>query len=128
MAEDPTDIAGQAGDGNIASFASRSAKPSNGHAKAKPINATIDQATAKVRDAIGQAADQAAAAVSKLGVQAKDAYGRAADGAQTVAKTVDPFVHERPYASAGVALGVGVILGLLLAGRGTKVIFVKGVG
>jgi ElaB/YqjD/DUF883 family membrane-anchored ribosome-binding protein len=78
----------------------------------------------KVQDAVGQTADQATETLSKLGDQTKEAYSRASQSAQKVADAVDPFVQERPYAAVAVAAGIGLILGLLLAGRGPRVIYV----
>ena len=75
----------------------------------------------QVQAAVAQAADQAKAAASKVG----DAYGRATGAAQDVADTVDPFVRERPYAALAIAAASGLLLGLLFAGRGPKVIYVK---
>ena len=90
----------------------------------------------KVQDAIAQVADAATAAVNRLSEQAtatvkrvseqaRDAYGKASEQAQKVTDTVDPFVKDQPYAALGVAAGVGLVLGLLAAGRGPRVIYVR---
>jgi len=79
-----------------------------------------------VQDALAQAADQTRVAVSRIGDQAKDSYGMALERARTVAETVDPFVQKSPYAALAMAAGIGLVVGLLMAGRGPKVIYVKG--
>jgi ElaB/YqjD/DUF883 family membrane-anchored ribosome-binding protein len=38
---------------------------------------------------------------------------------------VDPFVRELAHAASGFGTAVGLLAGLLLAGRGPKVIYVK---
>ena len=91
----------------------------------------------KVQDAIGEIAEaataavnrlseQATAAVNRISEQARETYGKASEQAQKVADTVDPFVKDQPYAALGVAAGVGLLLGLLAAGRGPRVIYVRG--
>jgi ElaB/YqjD/DUF883 family membrane-anchored ribosome-binding protein len=122
MSDDNTLGPPEIGRGSIESFASR--KVARGKAAA---DARIEQTAGKIQGAIGQAASKATAAVSRVSGQAKEAYGRASVGAQKVADTVEPFVQERPYAALGIALGAGVVLGLLLAGRGPKVIYVRNV-
>jgi ElaB/YqjD/DUF883 family membrane-anchored ribosome-binding protein len=94
------------------------------------------ESAGKVQDAIGQAADsataavnrlseQAAAAVNTLSEHARDAYSKASGRAQKMADTVDPFVKDQPYTALGVAAGIGLVLGLLAAGRGPRVIYVR---
>ena len=77
------------------------------------------------QEAVSQVAEGAKAAVSKASEQARDLYGRAQDKVQGVTDTVDPFVRERPYASLGIAAAAGLVVGLLLAGRGPSVVYVK---
>ncbi len=76
-------------------------------------------------DKLVDLADRASAVVSKAGDRAQDAYSRAAARAQDVADTIDPFVQERPYAALVIAAGIGVLVGLLMAWRGPKTIYVK---
>jgi ElaB/YqjD/DUF883 family membrane-anchored ribosome-binding protein len=47
----------------------------------------------------------------------KEIYGRARDKAVEGAKVADQAVHEHPYESIGIALGVGALIGYLLARR-----------
>ena len=96
----------------------------------------LQEGAGKVQDAIAQVAEAATAAVNRLSEQAtaavnslsehaRDAYGKASERAQKVADTVDPLVKDQPYAALGVAAGLGLVLGLLAAGRGPKVIYVR---
>jgi ElaB/YqjD/DUF883 family membrane-anchored ribosome-binding protein len=98
----------------------------------------IQDSAGKAQDAITQIADAATAAVERLSEQAtatvkrvseqaRDAYGKASEQAQKVTDTVDPFVKDQPYAALGVAAGIGLVLGLLAAGRGgPRVVYVRG--
>ena len=92
----------------------------------------IRQVEGKTQDALGSAegvlskvADQAKGAASMVSEKATDAYGRAADRVQSVRDQVDPFVAEKPYAALGIAAAVGLLTGLLFAGRGPKVVYVR---
>ncbi|WP_176695939.1 DUF883 family protein [Phenylobacterium immobile] len=91
-----------------------------------------DQAARKVREIgakVQKTADKAASQLSDRVSQATErtveAYDVAAKKAKQVAETVDPFVRERPYAAIGAVLGVGVVIGMLLAARSPKVIYIK---
>ena len=90
------------------------------------VGSAIDDTSNKVQTLIGKAADQASASVGKLSDQAKNVYGRAAQTTQKAKDVVDPFVQERPYVALGLAAGAGLLLGLLLSGRGSRVIYVRG--
>jgi ElaB/YqjD/DUF883 family membrane-anchored ribosome-binding protein len=86
----------------------------------------IDKSAAAAVEKVSDLADRASTLVAEVGVRAQDAYSRAADRAQDAADIIDPFVQERPYAALAIAAGIGVVAGLLLAGRGPKVIYVDG--
>ena len=47
----------------------------------------------------------------------KEFYGRVRDKTVEKAKAVDETVHEHPFQAMGIALGVGAIIGYLLARR-----------
>ena len=82
-------------------------------------------AGAAAQDRLEQAADSVTDAAAKAQAKAKDLYNQASVRVRDVAGKVDPVVKEKPYASLGVALGLGVVAGLLMAGRGPKVIEVR---
>src|ERR1700756_5107887 len=75
-----------------------------------------------VNEAITKAADSVAVAAAKVGDQAKDVYGATSEHVQKAADAVDPFVKEKPYAALAIAGVAGLVLGLLFAGRGPRVI------
>ena len=92
---------------------------------AKQLKGRAERTIGKLKDSASDAGQQVSAAAARLKVQAKDTYSRAADRAGRVKAQVDPFVHERPYAAIGFGMAVGLLAGLLLAGRGPKIIYVK---
>ena len=74
-------------------------------------------ATADVAgDKVGEARKRLAAALER----GKEIYGRVREKAVEGAKAADEAVHEHPYQAIGIALGVGVILGYLIARRGSR--------
>ncbi len=74
--------------------------------------ATADVAGEKV----GEARKRLAAALDR----GKEIYGRVREKAVEGAKAADEAVHEHPYQAIGIALGVGAILGYLVARRGSR--------
>ena len=102
---------------------------------AERASGTIQSASDRVQDAIDEGAgtaaekvsdlaDRASALVSRVGERAQDAYSRTAERAQEAVDIIDPFVQERPYAALAIAAGIGVVVGLLMVGRGPKIIYV----
>ena len=73
------------------------------------MTATADVAGEKV----GEARKRLAAALEK----GKEIYGRVKDKAVEGAKATDKAVHEHPYQAIGIALGVGALVGYLIARR-----------
>ena len=87
---------------------------------------TIQDAADKATETVLDAADKATAFVASAGARTQDAYSRAAERAQDVADTIDPFVQQRPYLAVAIAAGIGLVVGLLLAGNGPKIVYVDG--
>jgi len=73
------------------------------------MTSTADVAGEKV----GEARKRLAAALEA----GKEIVGRARDKAVEGAKATDQAVHEHPYEVIGIALGVGALLGYLVARR-----------
>ena len=71
--------------------------------------ATADVAGEKV----GEARKRLAAALDR----GKEIYGRVREKAVEGAKAADEAVHEHPYQAIAIALGVGAILGYIVARR-----------
>lgn len=73
------------------------------------LSATADVAGEKV----GEARKRLAAAVER----GREVYGRVRDQAIEGAKATDEVVREHPYQAIGIGVGIGAILGYLLASR-----------
>ncbi len=97
---------------------SASAKTSEAAAKVREIGAKVQ---AKAEKAASRLSDQLNTATERT----VEAYDQASRKARQVAETVDPFVREKPYAAIGAVLAAGVIIGMLLAARSPKVIYIK---
>lgn len=76
------------------------------------IEATADVAG----DKVANARKRLAAALEN----SKEIYGRVRARAIEGAKATDRAVHEHPYQAVGVALGVGILLGLLIGRRSSR--------
>ena len=76
------------------------------------MTATADVAGEKV----GEARKRLAAALER----GKEIYGRVREKAVDGAKAADVAVHEHPYQAIGIAVGVGALLGYLIARRGSR--------
>ena len=84
---------------------------------ARRVEGHVQETAGSVQDALGDVADEARAAFAK----ASDAYGRVSSAARDIAQKVE----EQPFAAVGVAAAIGLLVGLLIAGRGPKVVYVK---
>ncbi len=76
------------------------------------LTATADVAGERV----GEARRRLAAALES----GKEVYGRVREKAVEGAKATDRAVHEHPYQAIGIALGVGALVGFLVARRFTR--------
>jgi ElaB/YqjD/DUF883 family membrane-anchored ribosome-binding protein len=74
---------------------------------------------------IAEAANQVSEAASHASAQAKNLYGEVSGRARKIAETVDPYVKDKPYATMGMVAVAGLLFGLIVAGRGPKVIYVE---
>jgi uncharacterized protein YjbJ (UPF0337 family) len=83
------------------------------------IEGTMKNASGKVEEGVGRLTGDArtrAEGVAKQAVgTAQDLYGQTADAARETASTFDKWlrnaIETQPYTSAGVALGIGWLLG-----------------
>lgn len=73
------------------------------------LSATADIAGEKV----GEARERLAAALEN----GKEIYGRVREKAVAGAKVADKTVRDNPYQAIGIALGVGALIGYLVARR-----------
>ena len=66
----------------------------------------------------GELSERAKQAKARLAVtleSAKETCSNLQERAKVTAKAADEMVHEHPYKSMGVALGVGIVVGVLIA-------------
>ena len=92
---------------------------------ARQVKGEARRFAGKVQERIDKAADQLSGTIAKAGERTRSAYDITARRAQEVAEKVRPVATERPYAVAGAALVVGLLLGMLLNAGGPKIIYVK---
>ena len=76
------------------------------------MNATADVAGEKV----GEARKRLAAALEN----GKEIYGRVREKAVESAKAADEVVHAHPYQAIAIGVGVGALVGYLIARRGSR--------
>jgi ElaB/YqjD/DUF883 family membrane-anchored ribosome-binding protein len=92
---------------------------------ARKVSDTALSTGATAQRKIGEAAGYVSKAASRASAQAKELYGEVAGRARRVAQTVDPYVKGKPYATMSLAVVTGLLFGLIMAGRGPKVIYVE---
>ena len=73
----------------------------------------LNEAAGALQDTYGQVKDQAADVLDQAKDQAQDTYDQ-----------VESFIREQPFAAAAVAVGVGLVLGMMLRG-GRKTVYVR---
>lgn len=89
------------------------------------VEGNVQEMIGQVQDAIADAADTISATAVKVGDRARETYANVTVQVQRAADQVDPFVKQKPYAALGLAALGGVLFGLLFAGRGPKIIYVR---
>ena len=81
-----------------------------------------------VQDAVGgltgDGRTQAEGKLNQMAGSVQDAVGQARGRAQDLYEEVDSFTKEQPLLALGVALGVGLVLGMTLLG-GRKTVYVR---
>jgi ElaB/YqjD/DUF883 family membrane-anchored ribosome-binding protein len=88
------------------------------------LDGRLDEALSEARERIADAAETMRIALGHATSRANAAYTGARDRARAVADTVDPFVHDRPYAALALAVVAGFIIGALCYG-GQRTVYVK---
>lgn len=81
--------------------------------KTSDVNEIVDQLRSGAHSAVDKAANvtvQAAEALSQKGEQLRNAEQRCMEQCRN-------YIHERPFASLGLAIGAGFLLSRLLNGR-----------
>jgi ElaB/YqjD/DUF883 family membrane-anchored ribosome-binding protein len=72
---------------------------------------------AATADVAGEKVSEARKRLAAALESGKEVYGRVRDKAVEGAKATDQAVHEHPYEAIGIALGVGALIGYLVARR-----------
>ena len=72
---------------------------------------------AATADVAGEQVSEARKRLAAALEDGKEIYGRARDKAVEGAKAADQAVHDHPYEAIGIALGVGLLIGFLVAPR-----------
>jgi ElaB/YqjD/DUF883 family membrane-anchored ribosome-binding protein len=75
---------------------------------------------AATADVAGEKVSEARKRLAAALESGKELYGRVRDKTVEKAKEVDETVHEHPYQAMGIALGIGVIVGYLIARRHSR--------
>jgi ElaB/YqjD/DUF883 family membrane-anchored ribosome-binding protein len=91
---------------------------------AQDMKAVISDAEELLRATATQAGDQIAAARERIQdslyrakVKLAELEGVVLDSTREVARATDDYVHDHPWRAVGIAAGVGLIVGLLIARR-----------
>jgi ElaB/YqjD/DUF883 family membrane-anchored ribosome-binding protein len=85
----------------------------------------VNEAAGGVQQAYGKVKDKADAALHQAKDKADAALHQAKDKAQDIVSEVETYTREKPLTALGIGLGVGVVLGVLLAGGG-RTVYVRG--
>ena len=72
---------------------------------------------AATADVAGEKVSEARKRLAAALERGKEIYGRVKEKAVEGAKATDEAVHEHPYEAIGIALGVGALIGYLVARR-----------
>ncbi len=91
----------------------------------RQMEGQVQEIIGQVQDAIADAADTVSSTAAKVGERARETYADVTIRVQKVADHVDPFVKQQPYVALAVAALGGLMVGLLYAGRGPKIVYVK---
>jgi ElaB/YqjD/DUF883 family membrane-anchored ribosome-binding protein len=79
------------------------------------LKGKLNKVVGRAQDAYGQAADQARQLSGQAADQARQLSGQAAEQARQLGGQANDWVSENPWPAVGVAVLVGLVLGLLVA-------------
>lgn len=86
---------------------------------------SLKAAAAEARAAAGSLKEAAVAALDDARERARAATDEAKSQAQQRYGDLEAWVHQNPVRALGVAAGLGVVMGLLLRGRATRVVYAR---
>jgi ElaB/YqjD/DUF883 family membrane-anchored ribosome-binding protein len=75
---------------------------------------------AATADVAGEKVSEARKRLAAALESSREVYGRVRDKAAEGAKVADQALHDHPYQAIGIALGVGALIGFLVARRGSR--------
>ena len=78
-----------------------------------------DEARDTAKDIGGQVSETASKYAQQAKEYAQQGYNYAADKSKKVKETTESYITDNPWYAVGIALGVGVLVGLLLRGGGS---------
>ncbi|MDT9000705.1 DUF883 family protein [Paucibacter sp. APW11] len=84
------------------------------------LHAVVAEAESLLKATAGQAGEGAAELRAKVQAsldRARRGLHELQDAAREKAKAADAYVHEKPWQAIGVAAGIGLLLGMLIARR-----------
>jgi ElaB/YqjD/DUF883 family membrane-anchored ribosome-binding protein len=88
----------------------------NGADQAQRLKASVREASQQAEQAVRDSADDLRARADDLRARARDYYEDASDRLESAQRYLVEQVQEKPVAATLTAVGVGLVLGLLLAG------------
>ena len=95
------------------------------HGEAHQVEGSVQALIGQIQDGICDAADQISDAAIRAGETVRTVYADVNVRVQDAASRIDPFVKAKPYTALGIAAAGGLLLGMLYAGRGPKVVLIK---
>jgi len=81
------------------------------------VDALLTQATAATGQQAQELRERASATLRTARHKLQDAQAAAVDSSRAAARATDNWVRDNPWGAAGVAAGIGFVLGLLLNRR-----------
>ncbi len=93
-------------------------KSSGGSRMAEHAQNVKDEGASAMHDAAGAASAMASKYAKQAQDYAKQGYDMAAEKTAKVKEQTEGYITENPWYAVGIALGVGVLLGLVLRGSG----------
>ncbi len=93
------------------------------------VEGALRQGLGAAESAVGEAAGDVIlnlrGKANEFAGKVQSAYGQVKDQATVTADTVDAFVTEKPYLTAAIAAGVGIVFGFMLGLGRPKVIVIR---
>lgn len=89
------------------------------------VNRAVEKTAERVTERVATASERVAETVASASEKTRSVVDRAAAQVQNVTDRFEPLASERPYATLGAGIVIGLFLGLLLGAQRPKVIYLK---